>query len=748
MDCILQLMRHGGVLMPHESLRLVVQVMRSIAFSCVLCLTAAARAESVPATSQPTKFQIDAKFVVSSTADYTGAIWIGTEDQGVWRISAGQATHFTTADGLGDDDAYALAVDLKGRVWVGHSSHGVSVFDGKSRWRNYDVTSGPWGSRVFAIAVCPIDGDVWIATEAGLTRYSAQADRWSNVDRTSGLPANEANALAFNAAGDLIVGLQCGGVAIVRRGNNYRMWQTTAGPDSMPTTPTGAGLPTPLINAILVARDGTICAGTTRGLALSHDDGKSWTYQRGNNWAQLVKGSYDGAPAGLHAVPSVLQEDWITCLAEGPAGVLRVGHRDRGYETLRMSNLGLLDAVEKKNVRTISAGERGELAVGLYSDGVLTTPLGEAPLPAPLALPSPVSAPDVAALEKMRDQVHAWGDASAVVENLTDDWQTKGDWPGRYGRRFTEITGSGHTDTAVASEGYSAAYTTGPYRPRAGMGAFTSGKGKTDINYPYCPYEGCREATEFNDGSWQREIFPQSQQGPDLFVALTLPAGNHRVSLLFFNVDGHSGINAERDYDLQIKSPDGVSALEPGSELVDDGPTTEHGFFCTGRDAIDAELAATIARTRVVHFVEPVYKRFVIRGGGRFWVKIGRNHSCVTKLQGVFVDDEGEQVDSSAAHIAELPPIELPKAPDADQTPGRIGAAARLWEALDAATGKAGYAAACWPMRLAAYRAALAAGADESLLASWRWRLGVWTPQDREQMDDIINVASSKHFKN
>ena len=237
----------------------------AIALACLVLFALGSFAQSAPAIAQPTKLTIDAKFVVSCAVDKSsGAIWIGTEDQGVWRISAGQATHFTTADGLGDDDAYALAVDLKGRVWVGHSSHGVSVFDGTGCWRNYDVTSGPWGSRVFAMAVCPIDGDVWIATEAGLTRYAAKTDTWSNTDRSTGLPANEANALAFNAAGDLFVGLQYGGVTIARRSENYRAWQSTSGPDEMPATPTGTGLPTPLIDAILVVRDGTIYAGTTR----------------------------------------------------------------------------------------------------------------------------------------------------------------------------------------------------------------------------------------------------------------------------------------------------------------------------------------------------------------------------------------------------------------------------------------------------------------------------------------------------
>ena len=54
-------------------------------------------------------------------------LWSGTEDQGVGHLAAGQWTYFSTKDGLGDNDAYALTTDRLGRTWVGHRGHGVSV---------------------------------------------------------------------------------------------------------------------------------------------------------------------------------------------------------------------------------------------------------------------------------------------------------------------------------------------------------------------------------------------------------------------------------------------------------------------------------------------------------------------------------------------------------------------------------------------------------------------------------------------
>jgi len=52
-------------------------------------------------------------FVTSLCADHNGHVFLGTEDQGLWRYDPAAPTgkqyaHFTTKDGLADDDVYAL----------------------------------------------------------------------------------------------------------------------------------------------------------------------------------------------------------------------------------------------------------------------------------------------------------------------------------------------------------------------------------------------------------------------------------------------------------------------------------------------------------------------------------------------------------------------------------------------------------------------------------------------------------------
>ena len=310
-------------------------------------------------------------------------LWVATEDSGVWRYDPAVAqpkdrwTQFTAQDGLADESAYALAVDGKGRVWAGTLNHGVSVWNGK-QWKNYGVLDGPLGERVFDIAVCPLDGDVWIATNAGLTRYSQQKDSWSYVTRADGLPSDEIEAIAFDKSGNIVLGTQCDGVALAQAADDYKAWRVVQGPEKMPLTATGAGLPSDLINDVLVGRDGTIYAATTTGLAWSSDKGANWAYVRGQDYADKVKGLYGGAPAGWEeGAGAVLAEDYVSCLAQDEAGRLWVGHWREGSEMVEMQNgpkgLGVKDVSDLKGsgfVKAMLPREKGALLLARYDEGL------------------------------------------------------------------------------------------------------------------------------------------------------------------------------------------------------------------------------------------------------------------------------------------------------------------------------------------------------------------------------------------
>jgi hypothetical protein len=236
-----------------------------------------------------------------------------------------QWTQFTTKDGLGDDTATAVACDKQGRIWVGHSAnHGVSVFNGQ-KWQNYCNVAipgsassllGPLGARVSHITVCPTDSDIWIATDCGLTRYSDSRDTWSYIAP----PTGEPTSLAFDKPGNIYVGTAHDGIAMAKVAGNCKKWREVKAPDEAPSAPPGSGLPSNSINGILVASDGTIYAATDTGVAWSKDSGVNWQYVR----------FFDGGTGVAPSQQPALSEDYCTCLAEGMAGRVLVGHRQAG----------------------------------------------------------------------------------------------------------------------------------------------------------------------------------------------------------------------------------------------------------------------------------------------------------------------------------------------------------------------------------------------------------------------------------
>ena len=358
------------------------------------------------------------RFVMSLCRDLQGRLWVGCEDSGVWCFDpslprAKQWRQYTTKDGLGDDNGYAVACDRLGRVWCGHLNHGVSVYNGNKerRWQCYEVVgglsrpdtlSGPLGERVFHITVNPADGDVWMATSCGLARYSESKDTWSYYTRAEGLPSDQASSLAFDKDGNVYVATQCDGVAMADAKDDYKTWRTVAGPDEEPTAPAGEGLPSSLTNDVLVAKDGTVWVATDAGLAWSKDQGRSWAFIRGADWTTKVRGSVSTPIDGNH-VPKVklLAEDYCTCLSEAGNGLLVVGHRDHTTNEITAPNGELSTVGLNGYVKSVLLDEKqfaaicgtGPVSICVYGNpdhepGIRTAQLIPAALPHGAAAPT------------------------------------------------------------------------------------------------------------------------------------------------------------------------------------------------------------------------------------------------------------------------------------------------------------------------------------------------------------------------
>jgi ligand-binding sensor domain-containing protein len=119
--------------------------------------------DSVPRT---TRFKgIDPTQIASLFIDRDQSLWMGTSNDGVYRVSGGRVNHFQSADGLTSDMVREFFQDREGNLWLTTSK-------GLDRFRDmpvvtYSVREGlatDLASSVFASAA----GAVWIGNRTGL----------------------------------------------------------------------------------------------------------------------------------------------------------------------------------------------------------------------------------------------------------------------------------------------------------------------------------------------------------------------------------------------------------------------------------------------------------------------------------------------------------------------------------------------------------------------------------------------------
>jgi hypothetical protein len=347
-----------------KKIRLFLCVLMFVFFSAIsFCFTVAQnkvddKLPKLPTYTATKLKNINARFIVTIIPDNNGGAWIGTEDDGVIHYEKDKApTHFSTkvydpnaiTDRLPDNNAYALAADKLGRLWIGHLNAGVTIFY-NNKLKYYDIVDGPIGERIFDIEVCPVDGDVWLATCAGITRYRQKQDTWQHFTKANGLPEAQIEAIAFKNDGTLIAGTQCYGISIFNRDKKgeYKLSQNISAPhrfgnnkrSSTPLTCMGNGLPSNQINDIIVTKNSPnkeqlIWIATSAGLVSSNLNFTNINYWRGKNYSDKIHGLYGGTPKDfkqekqeiLNLLPP---DDYITTLAEDNNGNLIYGTRSNG----------------------------------------------------------------------------------------------------------------------------------------------------------------------------------------------------------------------------------------------------------------------------------------------------------------------------------------------------------------------------------------------------------------------------------
>ncbi len=594
------------------------------------------------------KIEEQGRFAVCAHQAPSGDVWIGTEDHGLWRLAAaenGQLTwaHYTERNGLGENHVYAIASDRLNRVWVGHASRGVSVFDG-STWKNYDVPRGPIGERIYDIETDATRDAVWIATNAGVSVYDLTTDSWEHLDLPEANSASPVTALAVDERNGVYLGFEAAGLLYCANpGSKKATWVDI-----------GKKLPSANINALAFSR-GLLAVASDRGACVSGDRGSNWVVLRGVDAdakeTQASTGQKPKNAAGSREC--VLSEDFVSAIAFSPKGEdLLIGHRRTGAELIQLQRLALTPikvagpapfptdyvcAIVPSNQGGgifcwYGGGVTGEVAIPATSGSALAVP----------ALPTPARATD----QDMQAMVAAAvangkGQAKAIQAiPVADDWRTRGNWLGRRGLYWMCLCASRAPQDYIWGCGEKPV----DYLPFLGTRCSKLDSLRYWVHWLYTDNERSLElAPVYADGRVQRgmttpgrthrqsewddhgEAYPMAFDGPHAYVSIAIPEGCSFLSLYNTNKDGHDGSNRWRDYRISIRQTPVPSLRGKSGELM----TPDAALFNDGQE---------LARARNRMFWTGVWKRFLVTGPAVFTVEMNRNHSFNTILAGIAID--------------------------------------------------------------------------------------------------------------
>jgi ligand-binding sensor domain-containing protein/signal transduction histidine kinase len=274
--------------------------------------------------------------------DRQGALWIGTDEDGLFRYSAGHLTNYTTTNGLPASRVSSLMEDRESNIWVATNAGLCRL--GTRRIVNYTLSGKLAHIYVSAIAQDPA-GRIWFGTPYGLT--SLRGERFTNYSVTDGLYSGYILSLLVDRAGTVWIGTGGG----LNRASGGRILRD-------PWNPAGSGRTT-VMRSFFQDRDANVWVGWERGFSVF----------RGRRVTDFL-------------LPDSLLNTLVVALCRGPGGSLWVGTQGEGlfrysvgsdasgHLTVRSSgHYGRKEGLTDVNIRSLLADREGTLWVGTRYGG-------------------------------------------------------------------------------------------------------------------------------------------------------------------------------------------------------------------------------------------------------------------------------------------------------------------------------------------------------------------------------------------
>ena len=134
--------------------------------------------------------------------DRDNSLWIGTENDGLYRVHDGVADHFGISDGLSGNSVVLIYEDHEGDLWV-VTEGGLDMFR-STPVVTYSIREGLSSSALFSVLALH-DDSVWIGHEGGVDIL--KGGRLSLFSAASGLPGRDVTALFQDHSGVVWLGI-------------------------------------------------------------------------------------------------------------------------------------------------------------------------------------------------------------------------------------------------------------------------------------------------------------------------------------------------------------------------------------------------------------------------------------------------------------------------------------------------------------------------------------------------------------
>ena len=196
--------------------------------------------------------------------DSRGDIWLGSNDEGLQKVSEAGNKIYTTENGLPNNSVRTICEDKRGNIWIGTAS-GVVYLTPDGKLLNPQFGAGTTANGVITSHLfCDSAGRIWLTTSNENGLFICQDGLFKQLDEFEKYSTYFATAIFQDAQGTFWFGLGDKGIAKMS-GGNVEILKTNTLLDHIPTC------------TILQDRSGTIWFGTEDGLAV-YNNGKFIEY--------------------------------------------------------------------------------------------------------------------------------------------------------------------------------------------------------------------------------------------------------------------------------------------------------------------------------------------------------------------------------------------------------------------------------------------------------------------------------------